>query len=563
MADELRTDATILIVDEQEANVRLLEGILEHAGYTNVRGVLDPRETLRMYAEFAPDLILLDLLMPQLDGFAVLDQLRSAIPADSYLPILVLTADISAEAKQRALASGAKDFLTKPLDVVEVLLRIGNLLQTRMLHRQLQNQNQILEAQVRERTAALTRANAQLHVEIASRQRAQAALSASEQRFRALIEKSADAIAVIGSDGIVLYASPACSRILGYPVEALVGCNVLQLLHPDDAPDATKRLAQILETPGGIVQSEARARHQDATWRWLEGGITNLLHDPSVRGLVANFRDVTERKRLEEQFRQVQKMEIIGQLAGGIAHDFNNMLSAVIGLIGSAQEQLPPDSPVQPSLEIAEGAAWRAARLTRQLLTFARKQAVEPRVLNLNTVILDLARMLRRLIGDDIELVMQVAPTLGQVKVDPGQIEQVIINLAVNARDAMPDTGRLTIETAEVVLDSGYTEQHVSVTPGAYVMLSISDTGSGMDAEVQQHLFEPFFTTKEPGKGTGLGLATCYGIIKQHGGHIWVSSEVGRGTTFKIYLPRVEEPAAPLLPPPVSLAGGGAPRALR
>jgi CheY-like chemotaxis protein len=217
------------------------------------------------------------------------------------------------------------------------------------------------------------------------------------------------------------------------------------------------------------------------------------------------------------------------------------MLSAVIGFIGSAREELSEDSPAQHDLEVAESAAWRAAGLTRQLLAFARKQIVDARVLNLNTVILDMDKLLRRLIGVDIDLITLTAPDLVQVKVDPGHIEQVILNLAVNARDAMPNGGKLVIETANTVLDTHYTDQHVGVMPGAYVMLAISDTGIGMDTAVQQHIFEPFYTTKEVGKGTGLGLSTCYGIIKQHGGHIWVYSEVGHGTSFKIYLPPAEE----------------------
>jgi signal transduction histidine kinase len=263
----------------------------------------------------------------------------------------------------------------------------------------------------------------------------------------------------------------------------------------------------------------------------------------TVIGVLGSSRDITEHKRLQAQLLQSQKMESIGQLAGGIAHDFNNMLSAVIGFIGSARLDIPQDSPAQHDLETAESAAWRATGLTRQLLTFARKQIVEPHVLNLNTVIGELDKLLRRLIGEDLELVTLPAADLGQVKADPGQIEQVLTNLVVNARDAMPGGGRLTIETANTVLDANYARQHVGVTPGEYVMLAVSDTGDGMDATVQQRIFEPFYTTKEIGKGTGLGLSTCYGIVKQHGGNIWVYSEVGHGTTFKVYLPRVDEAA--------------------
>jgi two-component system, cell cycle sensor histidine kinase and response regulator CckA len=257
--------------------------------------------------------------------------------------------------------------------------------------------------------------------------------------------------------------------------------------------------------------------------------------------------DITERRRIDAHLLQAQKMETVGHLAGGIAHDFNNMLSVIIGFIGSAQEQLAHDNPAQHDLKVAENAAWRAAKLTRQLLAFARKQVVEPQVLNLNMVIVELDHMLRRLIDENIDLISMPAADLGQIKADPGQIEQVITNLVVNARDAMPQGGRLTIETANTILDSTYIFQHVGVIPGDYAMLAISDTGIGMSEATQARIFEPFFTTKEIGKGTGLGLAICYGIIKQSGGHIWVYSEVGQGTTFKIYLPRAHD-AADTLP---------------
>ncbi len=250
---------------------------------------------------------------------------------------------------------------------------------------------------------------------------------------------------------------------------------------------------------------------------------------------------LSARKQLEAQLFQSQKMEAIGQLAGGIAHDFNNLLMVMAGYMELALETLPADQPVYSDLLEAHKAAQRAATLTRQLLAFARKQIIDLRVLNLNSLVLELDKLLRRVLGEHIDLITQPAPDLGLVKVDPGQIEQVIVNLVVNARDAMPNGGKLTIETANTVLGIDYAHQHAGVAPGEYVMLAISDTGSGIDAVVQQHLFEPFFTTKEPGKGTGLGLATCYGIVKQHGGHIGVYSEVGHGTCFKIYLPHVAD----------------------
>ncbi len=250
-----------------------------------------------------------------------------------------------------------------------------------------------------------------------------------------------------------------------------------------------------------------------------------------------------ERRRLEQQLMQSQKMESIGRLAGGIAHDFNNLLTAIIGYAELAEESLPADCVAQNHLRAVLVAADRAAGLTRQLLAFARKQIIQPRIVNLNDLLRNLEKILPRLLGEDIEIVTLLAPDLGQVRVDPGQCEQVLLNLAVNARDAMPGGGRLTIETGNVTLDTDYTRQHFDVVPGPYVMLAVTDTGVGIDSVTQARIFEPFFTTKDPGKGTGLGLSTCYGIIKQSGGDIWLYSEPGKGTTFKIYLPRVEESA--------------------
>ena len=270
---------------------------------------------------------------------------------------------------------------------------------------------------------------------------------------------------------------------------------------------------------------------------------TSLVYHNDVPVRVQGIaRDVTARKQLEEQLRQSQKLEAVGQLAGGVAHDFNNLLTVIGGYSDLLLRRLPEDSPFRTSAEEIKKASDRAGSLTRQLLAFSRKQILQPKVLDLNGVLSDLDKMLRRLIGEDIDLLTITEPDLGQVKADPGQIEQVVINLCVNARDAMLNGGKLTIQTANVTLTEDYARRHTPCEPGNYVVVAISDNGIGMNAETQKRIFEPFFTTKAIEKGTGLGLSTVYGIVKQSGGNINVYSEVGVGTTFKVYLPRVDEP---------------------
>jgi two-component system, cell cycle sensor histidine kinase and response regulator CckA len=505
----------------------------------------------------------------------------------------------------------------------------------------------------------------------AARAEAEGTLLASERRFRALIDNCADAVALVDRHGMVHYASPAASRMLGYELESYIGENAFAIIHPADRHRAAAQLDALVGRPGSQFTIELRAQHQDGSWHWFEATAVNSLADPAIAGIVVNFHDVTARKqaetaqhlseeryrviselvsdyafayqvgadgsttlewitdaftritgytvediwtpeqlaaiihpedrplasqrrrrqlagqthvseyriiakdgrtlwqrfydrpvwdaqehrvvrlygavqditqlkRLEQQLNQAQKMEAIGRLAGGIAHDFNNLLTVILG---NAQLSLEAPADVQTLQENAaqiQDVAQRAATLTRQLLAFSRLQVLEPRVLNLNQLVENTGQLLRRLIGEDVELVMQLSPELWQVKADAGHIEQVIMNLVVNARDAMPMGGTLTITTANADLHDREVHSDLDVKCGSYVAMTIQDTGVGMDEAIRARIFEPFFTTKAPGKGTGLGLATVHGIVTQSGGSIQVDSAPREGSSFTIYLPRVD-----------------------
>ena len=387
--------------------------------------------------------------------------------------------------------------------------------------------------------------------DVTVRREGEEALRDRERHFRSLIENAHDIITVLEGDGDVRFVSPSVERTLGYDRRALNGVYLFELVHPDDVPAVLEVFDRAIRGPGEPQWLEFRLRHADGSFRTLEAIGTSLLHDPAVAGIVVNSRDVTERRHAEEALRvsqqqllQAQKMDAVGRLAGGVAHDFNNLLTAIRGNAELLLFDIPAGDPRRDDVEEIRKAADRAAALTRQLLAFSRRQVLQPRVLALNGVVQEMERMLRRLIGEDVELVTRLAPALAQVRADPGQIEQVVLNLAVNARDAMPGGGKMIVETADVELDEELKRTHPYVVPGRYVMLCVSDTGQGMDPDTRERAFEPFFTTKPAGRGTGLGLSTVYGIVKQSGGFIWIDSELGRGTRVRIYLPPVGAPAA-------------------
>jgi len=376
--------------------------------------------------------------------------------------------------------------------------------------------------------------------DVSDRTQTAVALRESEERYRTLVEGVRDIIFALSPEGTIASLNPAFETLLGWSREEWLGKPFEQLVHPEDLTVVFELMSRVLQgEPRPAAQFRVRTARGDH--RVGEFAATAQLREGRLVGIFGIGRDVTERVQLEQQLRQAQKMEAVGRLAGGIAHDFNNILTAITGYADLLLEDLAASDPRRDDAVEIRKAADRAAGLTRQLLAFSRQQVLQPRVLDLNALVSELEKMLRRLLGEDVALATRLDPTLAHVRADPGQLEQVVMNLAVNARDAMPEGGKLTIETANIELDDVYARDHYPARPGAYAMLAVSDTGTGMTNEVKAHLFEPFFTTKEKGKGTGLGLATVYGIVKQSGGYIWAYSERGHGTSFKIYLPRVTE----------------------
>jgi two-component system cell cycle sensor histidine kinase/response regulator CckA len=630
----------VLNIEDSELDAELLRNHLSSTDYDLLFNRVDTSEALKIALETqAWDVILSDYSLPQFNALEALALLKET---GLDIPFIIISGTVGESVAVEAMRAGAQDYLMK-----------GNLMRlVPTLERELQ------EAENR-----------------CVRRQAEAALKNSEERFRALTEKTSDLTAILNVNATVHYVSPSLFRMLGYTVEEWLGRQVFEFIHPDDIQPVIEALELGIRHQDTGLPLELRVHHKNGSWRLMEARDTNLLENEAVAGIVINARDITERKQaeetsreseerlrtvienlsegliisdldgqllhwnragiemhgfrsldegllhlpefekifelstpdgdilnfnewplpriirgepvrnlelrirrfntdweriyiygggivrepggkllafltitditerkiLEEQFRQSQKMEAVGRLAGGIAHDFNNLLTAITGYSQLTLRRLSAEDPLRSNIEEIKKAGDRAASLTRQLLAFSRKQVLQPKVLDINSVVSDMEKMLHRLLGEDIELRIVLASELGTIKADPGQIEQVIMNLAVNARDAMPDGGKLTIETENVFISEEYVKHPTTVRSGHYAILAVSDIGIGMDEQMQAHIFDPFFTTKELGKGTGLGLSTVYGIVKQSGGHIEVYSEVGRGTTFKVYFPLVDE----------------------
>ncbi len=509
----------ILLVEDEAAHAELIARAFElydqKVQLSVSRSLAEARSFLKRH--LPPTLIIADWRLPDGEGL----ELLSIDSAPQTIPIVIMTSHGNERVAVEAIKIGAIDYIVKSETTLLEMPQIAA--------RALRQWQHVVE-----------------------RRRAELALRESEARYRLITENANDIISLVDQEGTILYLSPSILPLLGYELSELVGNLIFDLIHPDDVEQVRRVWAQL--SPLQRVQITYRVRHNNGSWRWFDAQ-GSLIEQQNGRYAVIVSRDITQSRQLEAQLFQAQKLDAIGQLAGGVAHDFNNLLVVISGCAELASAELDLDDPIRQELSEIQKAAQRATGLTRQLLTFARRQFSVPEHLNLNDLIRDLDRMLQRLFREDITLVSILAPDLWPIWADHGQIEQIIVNLTVNARDAMPQGGRLTISTANIVLDRTATPPDIAIPPGQYVRLAVTDTGIGMSEEVQRHAFEPFFTTKEPGYGTGLGLATCYGIVKQHGGSIYLSSEVGQGTTVYVYLlrdpdataiPRVQPKAATL-----------------
>ncbi len=511
LAESLR----VLLVEDDAAYARYVQEVLHHAPgldvvLRHVSSLMGAEEAL---AAGDVDLILLDIMLSDGNGCEWLAQRKQL---GETLPIVVLSSVDSDAAVIAALGAGAQDYLFKPACDPSSLARAMRYAVERHHYR------------------------GQLHQ--------------TGRRFRHLLENAMDLIAILEPDGSVIYASPAAERLLGVTPDVLIGARLWEWVHVNDILPLQAMLQEIAADPHAARECEFRVLDGDGAWHTLEARGRSLPEGPHQQILI-NARDVTARRHAEaalqqreQELRQAQKMEAIGRLAGGVAHDFSNVLTVILGATERLLDRLPAGEPLHAEADSIRHAAERAVDLTLQLLTFSRRQVLAPTVIGVADVLGGVGRFLRPLIGEDVALEIIVAPAAGWIRADRTQFEQVLVNLAINGRDAMPHGGRLTIAVSTMELDGTQSVDGTQLPAGVYVLIRVVDTGVGMDPQTLARAFEPFFTTKGPNRGTGIGLATVYGIVSQSGGAVTVSSEVDRGTTVTVYFPQVGEPAADGVP---------------
>ena len=499
----------ILVVEDESIVAMDLQYKLQDLGYSVLATSRSGEDALERVAELNPDLVLMDISLDgEMDGIEAAGHIRDRFD----IPVIYLTALADEETLKRAKVTEPIGFVLKP--ITETALRTA--IETALYKHGM------------DRSRSIER----------------------ERWLSAVLNSTADGVITFDNDGTVTFMNPVAVVLSGWNQDDALGKTLAEVLTLTDDHTGTpageyvrralrERAIVHLTEKTTLIAKNGTAMPIDGSFAPVTDDDGNGTGGVLTFGVVLTFRDMTERQRLEDQLRQAQKMEAVGQLAGGVAHDFNNVLTGILGYCQLGMASVSPGDPMSDYLQEIQKAGERAAHLTRQLLAFSRRQIIEPRIIDLNETIMDVDNMLRRLIGEDIELVT-LPQSLRMVRVDPGQIQQVLMNLISNARDALPSGGKIIMETADVFLDDETAGRALESATGEHVMLAVSDTGIGMTQEVMAHIFEPFFTTKEVGRGTGLGLSTCHGIVSQNGGYISVESELGKGTSFKIFFPRVE-----------------------